>query len=135
MPRRIIGIALAALLAVPATAQQHSQRGGTPPGSGHRDVRGGLGLPPSNLHHGFAPVDRGHWRSGRWYHGLHDGQTGWWWTVGPSWFFYNSPVYPYPDLDNPPGAESGWWYWCPARQEYYPYVTYCPSRWRRVPQR
>ena len=28
--------------------------------------------------------------------------------------------------------EYGWWYWCEAYQEYYPYVTDCPGGWERV---
>jgi hypothetical protein len=26
----------------------------------------------------------------------------------------------------------GYWYWCDAYQQYYPYVTDCPSGWRPV---
>jgi hypothetical protein len=130
------GIALLALLAAPAIAQQHRQRAGTPPHAGASGFRGGIALPhPNGLNRGFAPLDRNRWRGGHWYHGLHDGRLGWWWSVGPSWFFYNSPVYPFPDVYGPPGSEAGWWYWCDARQEYYPYVTYCPSGWRRLPPR
>jgi hypothetical protein len=57
---------------------------------------------------------------------------GWWWTVGPDWFFYNAPVYPFPDIYAPPGSQAGWWYWCDIRHDYYPYVTSCPSGWRRI---
>lgn len=128
----ISGIALAALLAVPAAAQQHWQRGGTPPQPRHQGYRGAIAVPRPHLNRGFAPLDRRSWQGGRWYHGRHDGRLGWWWTVGPSWFFYNAPIYPYPNVYAPPGSASGWWYWCDASQEYYPYVTYCPSGWRRV---
>jgi len=84
--------------------------------------------------HGWrgAPLNRRRWNGGRWYHGLHDGRLGWWWTVGPDWFFYNAPIYPFPDIYGPPGTEAGWWWWCDARHDYYPYVTTCPSGWRRI---
>ena len=36
------------------------------------------------------------WRSGYWYHGRHTGYFGWWWVIGPSWYYYPAPVYPYP---------------------------------------
>jgi hypothetical protein len=75
------------------------------------------------------------WRGGRWVHGFHDGRRGWWWTVGPNWYFYPKPVYPYPDPLVPayaaPGASA--WYFCPPAQTYYPYVPSCPVPWQVVP--
>ena len=62
----------------------------------------------------------------------HGGQLGWWWVVGPDWYFYNEPVYPYPDLYTPYNQPIGWWYWCDPYAEYYPYVTYCPVPWESV---
>ena len=41
-------------------------------------------------------VDGDRWVSGRWLHGDHLGRVGWWWIVGDGWYFYPSPVYPYP---------------------------------------
>jgi len=41
------------------------------------------------------------WRSGYWFHGAYMERNGWWWVAGPNWYYYNSPVYPYP----PMGAE------------------------------
>ena len=32
---------------------------------------------------------------------------------------------------SPPSAE--WWYYCATSAAYYPYVTYCPSGWAKVP--
>lgn len=72
------------------------------------------------------------WHGGKWRHDWHNGRLGWWWVIGPSWYFYNAPVYPYPDSYTPPGEMPGWWYWCDEFQDYYPYVTYCPGGWDRV---
>ena len=57
---------------------------------------------------------------------------GWWWVIGPNWYFFDAPVYPYPDLYTPLGEPIGWWYWCDPYQDYYPYVTYCPVPWESV---
>ena len=38
----------------------------------------------------------GPWRGGYWFHGAYSGRRGWWWVVGPSWYYYPAPVYPYP---------------------------------------
>lgn len=75
------------------------------------------------------------WNEGRWYHGRHDGRSGWWWIIGPDWFLYRNPIYPRPNVYAPSGAPAGSWYWCDAYQDYYPYVTYCPSGWRPLPPR
>lgn len=64
---------------------------------------------------------------------------GWWWIVGPSWYFYPAPVYPFPDPYTPPTVvvqtvpASGPHYWyCTNPQGYYPYVPLCYDAWRRV---
>ncbi|HUJ03881.1 MAG TPA: hypothetical protein VLW75_09610 [Rhizomicrobium sp.] len=76
--------------------------------------------------------DRDRWGRGEWHHERHNGRFGWWWVVGPEWYFFDAPIYPYPDSFVPPGEEFGWWYWCEDYQEYYPYVTDCPSGWEPV---
>jgi hypothetical protein len=53
--------------------------------------------------------------------------------VGPDWYWYSEPVYPYPDPYLPPGATPGYWYYCDFYRQYYPYVGACPSGWRAVP--
>jgi len=88
------------------------------------------------------------WRRGRWHHVSHDGHFGWWWVVGPTWYFYPEPVYPYPNPYEPPVAvivpqapatpappppAPQNWYYCEASKAYYPYVPSCPSGWRAVP--
>lgn len=95
--------------------------------------------------HRFRAYDYDVWRHGRWVHGAHDGRFGWWWSVGGLWYFYNAPIYPYPDpyrppaviVEPPPPAASGpppaqTWYYCDNPQGYYPYVTSCQTEWRPV---
>jgi hypothetical protein len=90
-------------------------------------------LPTPNRWRGnIGSFDRNRWSRGQWRHERHGGRYGWWWIVGPDWYFYDVPIYPYPDSYFPPDEDSGWWYWCEAYQEYYPYVTDCPSGWERV---
>ena len=45
----------------------------------------------------------GAWRGGFWYHGPYLDHYGWWWVVGPTWYYYPGPVYPYPSVDMEPG--------------------------------
>jgi hypothetical protein len=88
------------------------------------------------------------WRGGQWRHEFHDGRWGWWWIVGPTWYFYPQPVYPYPNPYEPPVAvivqprpatpappppQPQNWYYCEAARGYYPYVPSCPGGWRAVP--
>ena len=88
---------------------------------------------------GFHEHDLALWRGGAWFHGDHDGRLGWWWRVGPSWYFYPAPVYPYPDpyvppvAVAPPPAPGPYWYYCANPQGYYPYVPQCLVPWRPVP--
>jgi hypothetical protein len=72
-------------------------------------------------------------RGGHWWHGPYGGRVGWWWIVGPDWYWYPAEIYPYPDPFIPAAMASGVWYWCDAYQQYYPYVGACPSGWRAVP--
>lgn len=116
--------------------QGHSQQGR--PQQGHR-------VGPSHSWHGdiraFPRHDFPRWRSGYWYHGSHGGRIGWWWVVGPSlWYYYPTPVYPYPDpyvppvvadLNMPPPPQ--YWYFCDSAKTYYPYVQSCPEGWKTVP--
>lgn len=90
--------------------------------------------------HRFHERDFYRWRSGHWRHGRHDGRLGWWWIVGGVWYFYPTPVYPYPDPYQPPllvapssPATPQYWYYCPHPAGYYPYVSECPRGWQRVP--
>lgn len=93
-------------------------------------------------------VSRRAWREGSWYNGRHEGRHGWWWIVGDKRFFFATPVYPVPpypyDADTvrpiPPVPEPPpvvntrqEWYFCEASNQYYPYVSRCPSGWRVVP--
>ena len=85
---------------------------------------------PSRVYVGRG-TDSG-WRRGQWTHVEHGGRYGWWWVVGPSWYPYSGPVYPYPAYGAwgaPPVQD---WYYCPTYQAYYPDVTQCPEGWMLV---
>ena len=91
------------------------------------------------------------WRGGNWVHERHDGRFGWWWVAAGMWYFYPSPVYPYPDPYTPPVVVVNqqpaapapvtaqaqpplqYWYYCDSLKTYYPYVASCPETWRTVP--
>lgn len=95
-------------------------------------------------HRGHGDIHRFHehdiviWRGGRWVNAWHDGRVGWWWVVGPRWYYYPTPVYPYPDPYLPPGvavvpAPAGQvWYYCGNPPGYYPYVPQCAMPWQLV---
>lgn len=104
---------------------------------------------PPHWHGHFHGYDLDYWHRGHWVHGAHHGHLGWWWKVGPAWYFYPAPVYPYPDFYQPPVAvepapvpapapqvgppPTQYWYYCEPAKQYYPYVPSCPSGWRAVP--
>ena len=48
-----------------------------------------------DFHH-FSPAEHRWWVGGRWRHTWWHGRYGWWWNVGGFWYFYDTPVYPYP---------------------------------------
>jgi hypothetical protein len=87
------------------------------------------------------------WTRGHWDHGTHDGRFGWWWGVGPNWFYYAQPAYPYPaypyDPDpirqdySPPQAagiqDEEFWYYCNDPKGFYPYVDECRHDWSKMP--
>lgn len=89
----------------------------------------------------FRHHDHHRWRHGSWHHGHRHGRSGWWWVVGPSWYFYPGPVYPYPNPYIPPAVvyetvvvdTSDYWYYCEHPEGYYPYVEACNQDWIRVP--
>lgn len=90
--------------------------------------------------HRFNHRDHAHWRAGRWHHGDRAGRSGWWWIVGPAWYFYPAPVYPYPDPYVPPLVQAPraapatqYWYYCTHPPGYYPTVPECRVDWQRVP--
>jgi len=93
----------------------------------------------------FHDHDWDDWRQGHWVHEWNDGVFGWWFVASGIWFWYPVPVYPYPDpyvppaflLAPPPASAPAdapqYWYYCPASNGYYPYVSTCPSGWQQVP--
>jgi hypothetical protein len=122
MNRGLLRFAIAGLLAVsavPAMAQHHDDW------RWHDD----------DIHR-FHEHDFDRWRAGRWFHGRHEGRSGWWWVIGPNWYFYPAPVYPYPDPYMPPTVAPPpprTYYYCDNPPGYYPYVRACPTPWRAVP--
>jgi len=95
------------------------------------------------------PIDRSvidGWTRGHWDHGTHDGRFGWWWGVGPSWFYYAQPAYPYPAYpydpeptpqDYPQQAQvpqdEEFWYYCSDPKGFYPYLDECRHDWSKMP--
>ncbi len=104
-----------------------------------RGDRGGHWWREGDIRH----FDRGHdfdaWRGGHWEHARRDGRDGWWWIVGPDWYFYPAPVYPYPNPYIPPTVTTApppptqaappALYYCPSAGGYYPYIPSCPEGW------
>ncbi|HEY1961690.1 MAG TPA: hypothetical protein VGG69_04670 [Rhizomicrobium sp.] len=86
----------------------------------------------------FTPRERAMWTHGRWWHGRWHNRLGWWWWANGGWFFYDAPVYPYPDYVSEtyydvPGADySAYWYYCRDPEGYYPYVQRCNGEWQPV---
>jgi hypothetical protein len=96
-----------------------------------------------------------HWNDGYWHHGYYHGRLGWWWVAGGAWYWYSTPVYPYPVQDAPPVVVTApvvvapavpapveetaspppaqVWYYCKAAKQYYPYISECPGGWKTVP--
>ena len=118
---RIISFSLLMLITFTTNAQHHRQW--------HN----------GNIHH-FESHDRIVWRGGNWRHRNYHGRLGWWWVVGPTWYYYSKPIYPYPDPYTPPtivnptpAPQIQNWYYCESSKEYYPYVSSCSTEWKTIP--
>jgi hypothetical protein len=84
----------------------------------------------------------------------------WWWGPAYPYWYYPPPYYAYPPpyystpnvvIDEPPvyiqgpaaqapasqapGTPSGYWYYCPSTQAYYPDVPTCQEPWVQVSPR
>jgi hypothetical protein len=143
--------------------------GGPPPGGrtpppnggnpgGHPNFHGNLGgaqkqsqwnhvlsFHDRNVAH-FNVQDRAMWTHGQWRHTSHNGRNGWWWYTNGAWFFYDEPIYPYPDsvsdqysfdddyADTPDqaGPSPYVWYYCNNPPGYYPYIQSCRGPWQPV---
>ena len=133
----IFSISILLMISTLTNAQHEARRFEHGPGRWHR----------GNIHR-FEAHDRIIWRGGHWQHARYGGRLGWWWIVGPSWYFYSRPIYPYPDPYQPsvivemskesqsttaaaPAPQN--WYYCEASKDYYPYVSACPGGWKTVP--
>jgi hypothetical protein len=155
---RISALALGCALyaASPALADSHhdassGMHGGWHGGGWHGGAHGGFVPMHRFVGHDFAHfsvADRAMWRGGRWWHGPWHGRSGWWWFAGGGWYFYDTPIYPYPGYvsdyyvgddyaDYPdsaaPGANPYSWYYCQNPPGYYPYIQSCNGPWRPVP--
>lgn len=119
----------------PVAAQGHHDRG-----RGEHRERGHAERWHGDIRR-FHQYDLARWHGGHWARARHGGRFGWWWVVGPTWYFYPAPVYPYPDPYLPPvalaspqvAAPSQYWYFCRDPQGYYPYVPQCRGPWQPVP--
>ena len=124
MSRWLVGLMAGAALTVAALSPVAAEERGHDRDWHDRDI------------HRFHDHDFDHWQHGRWFEGRHGGRAGWWWIVGPTWYYYPAPVYPYPDPYVPPAVAPtpGVWYYCRPARNYYPYVATCPVPWQVVAQ-
>jgi hypothetical protein len=153
-----MALALTGAAGLSASAQDHHDHdhghGGGPHGhggpGGHPGLHGG-GFHGHDFAH-FSPGERALWVGGGWHHQWFNGRFGWWWAVGGLWYFYPTPIYPYPDyvadvyydpsmapgaapmapVAPVAGAPPGYWYYCSASSTYYPYVQNCAVPWTPV---
>lgn len=114
----------------------------------------GLALPSVSYAAGHR-FRENEWRGGRWVHDRHSGRLGWWWVVGPSWYFYDRPyihthaprtviIEQAPPVTvvqaAPPAAEAPVTiaqaapqtpviYYCKATGTNYPETMTCPGGW------
>jgi len=139
-------LAIAGALAAPGVAlAQHDHdgdRGHSSRGHEHRPPPGGVFRGGGHFAHPggawathpawLGAGEFNHWRGGHWWHGTYEGRFGAWWIVGPDWYWYPNEVAAIPDPYTPPGMVPGFWYWCAAYRQYYPYAGACPSGWQPV---
>jgi hypothetical protein len=152
MKKFAAALLLTALIAPSFALAQDHDHGGGPHRDWHPDKhwRGDI--------HAFRDRDINYWHTGHWFHGHHSGRLGWWWVLGPNFYFYPAPVYPFPDPFIPsivapaptviapppvvavpppaivaPSPAVSYWYFCHNPRGYYPYVPACYGRWHAVP--
>ncbi|MDR3607884.1 MAG: hypothetical protein P4M08_10955 [Oligoflexia bacterium] len=102
---------------------------------------------------------RSHWNEGHWIHDRHNGQLGWWWVIGGTWYYFAHPVsqpstiivQPQPVAPAPqviiqqapaaappvvvapaPAPVTPTMYFCKATGTYYPETMSCPIAWTPV---
>ncbi len=102
-------------------------------------------------YHNWDERERAIWRGGEWRRQEYMGRFGWWWRTGGMLYFYEEPVYPYPqvvpdvvyelpddvqlpqeDTEEPPEDPYYYWYYCEDPKGYYPYIPECPGGWMTV---
>jgi len=135
----VVLLVIALIMFLPIQARADRDRG-------HDRDRGRPAWGHGDIRH-FPRYDARIWRGGRWYHGDYGGRIGWWWIVAGTWYFYPTPIYPYPNPYVPPvvvntypttppatgPAPTDYWYYCRSAKSYYPYVATCPEGWEKVP--
>ncbi|WP_157572386.1 hypothetical protein [Nevskia soli] len=145
MNKMMIAMASAATVFAFFTAAAEPPHGHAGPAMGHvapaRHDRGGVHNNHRDHHVPPPPYLGDHWQEGHWRHGDHGHRGGWWWVTGGNWFWYEKPIYPYPDfyvppaiiVETPPGPPPAqYWYYCERPEGYYPYVTQCDVPWKPV---
>ncbi len=90
------------------------------------------------------------WKTGRWQKGWHHGRYGWWWRSNHRWYFYLTPIHPFPPyygsgpiplpgaplagtpflMEPPPPTQLRWY--CLSPPGFYPFVTSCMGGWVAV---
>lgn len=119
---------------------------GRPPALPRKETHAPSSLRGHDLRN-FSPAQRNLWTRGHWHHGKYRGVYGWWWFTGAYWYWYQQPIFPYPDYvsddvyENDTGDESpadaappvhntdGFYYYCSDPAGYYPDVTVCNGTW------
>jgi len=87
-----LGLACIVQLGLTSVANAEREHGGHEGHGWHGDMRA------------FHEHDIERWHGGRWYKGRHGDHLGWWWIVGGVYYWYDRPVYPYPDPYVPPAV-------------------------------
>jgi hypothetical protein len=138
--KAFFALAATLLLSVPLAANaDYGGRGGY--GQRHWAPRPHYYVPPPRPHYYYPRAP--YWHTGYWHRGYHGARFGWWWVVGPDWFYYPRvtvavPVRPAPPaIVVQPSAPAAappvqTWYYCRAADEYYPHVSSC-DHWEEVP--
>lgn len=121
-------------------------------GGGYRMDSGRWGYRAGYDVRGFSRPAFAHWSGGRWNNTCWGGRCGWWWGTGGLWYFYGTPIYPYPLVVSPityaapiyypaqplvPYAadvsgltpQPTFSYYCDDPPGYYPAVPQCSTPW------
>jgi len=146
--KQIARVSFLAMLFLVLAVQPSDARGGSGGGGsgGHGGGWGGHGGGSSG-HGGGHHHHHGH---GAVVFGFGVGVGPWWWGPGyPYWYYpgWYDPAWYYPPVvEQPstyiqgpsaqaPAEPTGYWYYCPSAQAYYPQTPTCDQPWVKVPPR